>query len=316
MDGAGPRSLRSRILRGVPRADVLLLLANVVYATSYVVTRVALAAVPPATLALQRFIIGGLVLVALARRARSAGPMTPGDRLRVVLMGVVGFAGATTLSHWGLVLSTATNGALLIVVEPLTLLVLGPILLDERLSRREWLGAACALTGATMVVVNGVPGLTEQIVPHWRGDLLLMLSGVAYAAYSLLGRPVLARHPALPVTAHSILWGVPALVPLAALEWIGGWRPVWTAGTVAATLYLAVVITALGYLIWNLALERTTAARAGIFVNVQPVVGAALGVVLLDEPLTPFTLAGGALVVGGLFLTFRSGGGQAVYSKE
>jgi drug/metabolite transporter (DMT)-like permease len=300
----------------VPRADLLLLVANVVYATSYVVTRVALAAVPPATLALLRFVIGGLLLFALAARARPARPMTAGDRLRVVLMGVVGFAGAAGLSHWGLALSTATNGALLIVVEPLTLLLLGPVLLNEHLSRREWLGAGCALIGATLVVVNGVPGVTEQIVPHWRGDLLLVLSGVAYAAYSLLGRPVLARHPALPVTASSILWGVPALVPLAALEWIGGWRPVWTAGTVVVTLYLAIVITALGYLIWNWALERTTAARAGIFVNVQPVVGAALGVVLLGEPLTAFTLAGGALVVVGLFLTVRSGEGQAVYSKE
>jgi drug/metabolite transporter (DMT)-like permease len=190
------------------------------------------------------------------------------------------------------------------------------VLLNEHLSRREWLGAAGALLGATMVVVNGVPGVTAQIVPHWRGDLLLVLSGVAYAAYSLLGRPVLARHPALPVTARSILWGVPALLPLVALEWHGGWRPAFTATTAAVTLYLALVITALGYLVWNWALERTTAARAGIFVNVQPVVGAALGVVLLDEPLTPFTLVGGALVVGGLFLTVRGGGGQAVYSKE
>jgi drug/metabolite transporter (DMT)-like permease len=291
-------------------------MANVVYATSYVVTRVALSTVPPATLALLRFVIGGLALFVLASRARPARPMTTGDRTRLVLMGVVGFAGAAALSHWGLALSTATNGALLIVVEPLTLLLLGPALLKEHLSRREWLGAACALTGATIVVVNGVPGLTEQIAPHWRGDLLLILSGVAYAAYSLLGRPVLARHPALPVTAISILWGIPALVPLAALEWMSGWRPVWTAGTVAVTLYLALVITALGYLIWNWALERTTAARAGIFVNVQPVVGAALGVLLLGEPLTPFTLVGGALVVVGLFLTVRSGGGQAVYSEE
>jgi drug/metabolite transporter (DMT)-like permease len=300
----------------VARADLLLFVANVVYATSYVVTRVALAAVPPATLALLRFVIGGLLLFALAARTRPARPMTAGDRLRVVLMGVVGFAGAAALSHWGLALSTATNGALLIVVEPLTLLLLGPVLLNEHLSRREWLGAAGALAGATLVVVNGVPGLTAQIVPHWRGDLLLILSGAAYAAYSLLGRPVLARHPALPVTASSILWGVPALVPLAALEWMSGWRPVWTAGTVVVTLYLALVITALGYLIWNWALERTTAARAGIFVNVQPVVGAALGVVLLGEPLTPFTLVGGALVVVGLCLTVRSRGGQAVYSRE
>jgi hypothetical protein len=48
---------------------------------------------------------------------------------------------------------------------------------------------------------------------------------LGYAAYSLIGRDVLRRHPATPVTALSIVWGAAALVPLAALEWWTGVRP-------------------------------------------------------------------------------------------
>jgi len=65
------------------------------------------------------------------------------------------------------------------------------------------------------------------------------------------------------------------------------------------------VITALGYLVWNWALERVPAARAGIFVNLQPAVGALLGVLLLGDAVSGFTVAGGALIVLGLFLTMR-----------
>lgn len=295
-------------------ADLALLLANAVYATSYVATRVALDAVPPATLALLRLLVAGLILVPLGRRTPWSRPVSRVDHWRMAAMGLAGFAGAFAFAHWGLALSTATNAALLIAVEPLTLLVLGPALLGERLTPRERIGAACALTGAMLVVVNGIPGVSERLAPHWRGDLLLLLSGVAYAAYSLLGRPVLARHPALAVTARSILWGVPLLVPLALGEWMGGRRPLWTGGTALAALYLAVVVTALGYLIWNWALERVTASHAAIFLNVQPVLGALLGVGLLGEPLTVFTLAGGALVVAGLVLTVRSSAVGAVYS--
>lgn len=295
-------------------ADLALLLANAVYATSYVAARVVLDAVPPATLALLRLLVGALILVPLAWRTPWTGPVTRADQWRMAAMGVAGFAGAFAFAHWGLARSTATNAALLIAVEPLTLLLLGPALLGERLARSERAGAACALTGAALVVVNGIPGVTERLVPHWRGDLLLVLSGVAYAAYSLLGRPVLARHPALPVTARSILWGIPMLVPLALVEWMGGRRPVWTAGALLGALHLAVVITALGYLVWNWALERVTASHAAIFLNVQPVLGALLGVTLLGEPLTVFTLGGGALVVAGLVLTVRSGVAGAVYS--
>jgi drug/metabolite transporter (DMT)-like permease len=295
-------------------ADLVLLSANVVYATSYVATLLVLDHVPPATLALLRLALGGLVLIALNRRAGGLARMARGDRGRIIAMGVIGFAAAFALGHWGLARSTATNAALLIVVEPITLLALGPLLLGERLSPRERAGAAVALLGAMLVVVNGVPGVSVQIAPHWRGDILLVLSGMAYAAYSLLGRPVLARHPPLAVTTHSILWGLPVLLPLAAREWLEGQRPSFTAGAVLGTLYLAVVITALGYLLWNWALERVPASRAAVFLNVQPLVGAALGVLGLGEPLTLFTVVGGMLVVGGLFLTVRSAKRPAVYS--
>jgi drug/metabolite transporter (DMT)-like permease len=67
-------------------------------------------------------------------------------------------------------------------------------------------------------------------------------------------------------------------------------------------LYLGIVITGLGYLVWNWALERVSASRAAIYLNVQPLVGALLGVVWLGEPLSVFTVAGGALVVLGLWL--------------
>src|SRR5439155_666554 len=120
-------------------AATLLLAANIVYATSYVVTRLVLDDVPPMTLALLRLVLGAAVLVPLARRGATAPiprGLTPGQGARVFWMGALGFAAAFALSHWGIARSSATNAALLIVVEPLTLVVLGPLLLGERLTRR------------------------------------------------------------------------------------------------------------------------------------------------------------------------------------
>lgn len=292
------------------RAEVVLVLANIVYATSYVATRLTLADVPPSTLALIRLVVGSLILVplALALRRPGASTLSPADRWRVFWMGALGFAGAFALSHWGLARSTATNGALLITVEPVTLLVLAPLLLGERLTRREGAGAALALLGATLVVANGIPGLSEALVPHWRGDLLLVLAGVAYASYSLIGREILARHSSLSVTAWSIAWGAGAMLPLALIERASGALPRVTPTAIAGTLYLAVVITALGYLAWNYALERVSASRAAIFLNLQPLVGALLGVAVLGESLTPYTVAGGGLILAGLTLTVKGQG--------
>lgn len=290
-------------------AELVLLVANLIYATSYVTTRVVLVDVGPATLALARLVIGSAILipVALAARRRDPRRLSSAEHRRVVWMGLLGFAGAFAFAHWGLLRSTATNAALLITVEPISLLLLSPLLLGERLRRREALAAAMTLAGAALVVVNGVPGLTRALAPHWRGDLLLVCSGLAYASYSLFGRSLLLRHSAIAVTAWSIAWGAVAMVPLVLLEWAGGQRPVWSGQAIAGVLYLSVVITALGYLAWNYALERVPAPRAAIFLNVQPLAGAVLGIVWLGEPLTAFTLVGGTLILAGLTLTVKAG---------
>lgn len=290
-------------------AYLVLLVTNLVYATSYVATRIVLDDVPPSQLALIRLVIGAAILVPLSRaRALSAPPPRGAEAWRIVWMGVFGFAGAFAFSHWGIARSTATNASLLIIVEPLAIMLLGPVVLAERLTRREKVGAGVALLGTIVVVVNGIPGVTRALVPHWRGDLLLVLSGLGYASYSLIGREVLQRRDALDVTARSIIWGGVAMVPLAVLEWHGGARPALTPTAAPGTLYLAVVITALGYLAWNWGLARVEASRAAVFLTVQPIAGALLGVAFLHEPLTGFTLAGGALIVLGLWLTARGQG--------
>ena len=225
-------------------------------------------------------------------------------------MGVLGFAGAFAFSHWGIARSTATNAALLITVEPISLMLLSPWLLGERLTRREAAGAALALLGAALVVVNGIPGLTQALVPHWRGDLLLLLAGLAYASYSLFGRGVLARHSSLAVTAWSIAWGALAMAAP------GGARVGWRARRSGSP---PVRSRAPSTSPWSsppwaispgtTALERVPAPRAAIFLNIQPLVGALLGVDYLGEALDALHRGrAAALILAGLSLTLKGQG--------
>ena len=219
-------------------------------------------------------------------------------------MGFVGFTLAMALAHWGLAWSTATNAALLVATEPVALVALAPIVLGERLTRREGWGTLLALRGrdrrSWSTACRASP---SRSCPHWRGDLLLLLSGVCFAAYSLLGRPVLARHSS--ITRHRVVLllgrrhdGAARRRRVAGRRAVPpgrrrAWPPCSTSGSSSRDS---------GYLVWNWALERVTAARAAIYLNVQPLVGALLGVVWLGEPLSVFTVAGGALVVLGLWL--------------
>lgn len=283
-------------------ADLLLLVTNAVYGTAYVAQQEALAILPPGLLAFARLALAAVVLLPFLRRPPST-PALPGDGLKIFWMGVLGFGAAYVLSHFGLQRSTATNAALLITMEPVFMMLLSPLLLGERLRRREAVGAAIVLGGAVLVVLNGVPGVTVALLPHWRGDLLLVLSSLAFASYSLFGRDVLVRWDARTVTARSILWGTASMIPVGAIEWASGARPSWALAGTVWTLYLAIVVTALAYVAWNAALARVSAPRAAIFINVQPVVGVALGIGLLGETATIYTVAGAVLVLTGLAIT-------------
>jgi len=292
----------------VPRAYLVLVAANLIYSTAPAVARLALEEVGPATLAFTALVIGSTILVPLAiARRREVTPVSAADRWTILWMGLVGFAVAYSLSNWGIRLSTASNAALLITLEPACLILLSPMLLGERLTTREGVGALLTLFGAVVVVVNGIPGLTAAWAPRWQGDLLLVAAALAYASYTLLGRRVLSRHPALPVTAWSVLCGAAGMTPLAVAEWAGGRGSAWTPAAMTGAVYLGAVVTALGFTAWNYALERVEAPRAAIFLNLQPLAGTLLGVWWLGEPLTSFTIAGGLFIVFGLHLAVTAG---------
>ena len=144
----------------MPTAYVVLLVSNLIFATGYSVSRIVLEDIGPATLAMARLTIGSLILVPWAWRGMVAAKLSREDHWRLALTGVVGFTLAFALGNWGLAHSTASNAALLITVEPAALILLSPLVLGERLSRREGLGAALAILGAAVIVVNGIPGVT------------------------------------------------------------------------------------------------------------------------------------------------------------
>src|SRR5207237_7949589 len=118
-------------------AAILLLVVNIVYATSPVVTRLVLDDVPPITLALMRLVLGAAVLLPFGRGAR-ATPAAQGAR--VFWMGALGFGAAFALSHWGIARSSATNAALLIVLVPLMLVIIGQVLSVVRLNKHTAAG--------------------------------------------------------------------------------------------------------------------------------------------------------------------------------
>jgi len=127
----------------------------------------------------------------------------------------------------------------------------------------------------------------------------------AWAAYTLIGRTVLADLTPLAASAYASLFGT-AMLAIVAVPDLGrlGWQ-VLSPGVVAAVLYLGVLGTGVAFVWYYRAVKELGPARTVIFNNLVPVFGAIFGVVLLGETRSLSMLVGGAIAVAGVMLVSR-----------
>jgi drug/metabolite transporter (DMT)-like permease len=140
------------------------------------------------------------------------------------------------------------------------------------------------------------------------GDLLLLGAPLAWAFYTIAGKKVLARFPPLVATAYASLFGTVLLLPAAAAEGplLGGVSGLSGYGWLCI-LQLALLGTVAGFVWWYEGVEAFGAARAAVFVNLVPLFGVLLAAVVLGERMGWPQMAGGALVVAGVYLGSRGG---------
>jgi drug/metabolite transporter (DMT)-like permease len=286
------------------RAVAVAIVANLIGGTSYVLAKVALDGMTETTLVVVRTVVALAVLLPLAGPGvgtllRAGGP----DRVALLLMGVVGYALPLVLGNHGLRRSTATNAALLIGIEPIAVVVMSALVLRERLSRARGVALGLGLAGATVLVAGGIPFVSVAYSPHLVGDLLLVAHGVAWGVYTVASKRLLERHDAVAVSAASLAVALPWLLPVAAVEASAfEWGASRTWMPLAAAVTLGLLVSAGMTLLWNTALRHLDASRMAGFIFLQPLAGLVLGVTLLGEPLTASALAGGGLILVGVWV--------------
>jgi drug/metabolite transporter (DMT)-like permease len=264
---------------------------------------------PPLFVAFLRFAIATAVLLAMVawKRARegasgSAFPPRGGRQwAELFFLGLTGVFAYNYLFLEGLSLTTATNGSLIVALNPLLTAFLSALCLKERIRPIQVGGLFLALAGVGVVVTDGSTEVLRRLSFN-RGDLLLLGAPLAWALYTIAGKKVLAFLPPLAATMYAALFGTLLLLPAALLE---GSLPV---GLFALDLFgwlsvlqLALLGTVVGFVWWYDGVAELGAARAAVFVNLVPLFGVLLAAVILAEPVGPAKIAGGVLVVGGVY---------------
>lgn len=272
------------------RGWLLFALMSVIWGIPYLMIKVAVAGVSVPVLVFARTAIGAAVLLPLALRGGHLAV------LRRHWRPLAAFAALEIIVPWWLLsdaerqLSSSMTG-LLIAASPIIAVLLSRCTGDaERLSLTRWAGLAVGLAGVAVLAAPGLRGGNP-----WSA-LEVLLAATCYAIAPLIVARRLADVPALPMTAACL--GLAALVyaPPAALTWPAA----LPAGRVLAALAgLAVLCTALAFVVFFALIREVGAARALVFTYVNPAVAVSAGVLLLGEPLTASMLAAFVLILGG-----------------
>ena len=266
--------------------------AVVFWGVSFVATKAALRDVAPITLVFARFLIGSLLLLAIVRELpkRDAWP-------QLALMGFVGVFVHQMLQSYALTMTTAMNTGWLIGITPIWSAILSAIVTRERFGWWKIAALSGGFLGVLLVVTRGDFSARILGLPSTKGDLLILLSTINWAVYSVIGHDTIRRVGPRRATSGAMLAGTLMLAPFFLAR--EGWReiPRLTATGWASVLFLGIGCSALGYLFWYGALERLEVSRVASLLYAEPLVTFAAAVALLGEPVHGVVVAGGVLVL-------------------
>lgn len=287
--------------RGEWSTDVGLVLVAAIWGVNFSVVKVVLTELDPLALNALRFPLAAAALAVIVRVV--PGPTLPahGDLGRILLLGLVGNVAYQLCFIYGLDWTLAGNASLLLATTPVWTLVLSAAAGHERPTPGAAVGVVATLAGIGLVILGRGDSLSLGL-NTLRGDLIMLVAAVLWAAYTVAGLGPVGRYGSLRVTAWAIWIGTPVLVVMGIPSVARTDLTEVSPGAWAGIAYAGLFSLALSYLLWYRGVKRLGNSRTAVYSNLVPVMALITAWLWLGEIPTPLQLAGAAVIIAGLTL--------------
>ena len=298
MDSGSRPSASHGILKRATAYLVLVTLSTI-WGVAFVAIRVADFQLSPVNLALVRWLIAGVLFLSLAPIiARPKASFRRSDIPRLLVVAFANVIGYHISLNFAETSTSAGLAGLLISISPVFVVMLSMLFLNERADSRVVVALVLAISGALVLSVDS-PSLNG--VPSLAGPVEVVLAAAFYALFGVLGKPLVQRYGAASTTVWSGLIGTTMMLPLLSGSLVSQLRSLSTDGWLSV-LYLSVVSTVLGYLLFYTLVGKGAVSRVSIQLYLVPVVSVVSGALILGEQLTVLTLVGGGLMLASVGL--------------
>jgi drug/metabolite transporter (DMT)-like permease len=287
---------------------------------------------PPLTLVTCRLGVATLFLALVVRLTGARIPRSRDALVRLTALGLLQVAIPFVLITWGAQFIPSAVTSIFNATTPLFTVVIAALVLhDEPITLNRLAGLAVGFVGAVLLASPNLGGGGSDALTALAGELAVAAGALSYAVASVYARhritgrplvddPVTGPRPPTPVEIslpQVAIAFVPILVLSVLLERPAG-AVIGMPSSPAAWLsvsWLGVLGSGIAYLLYFRLIRSWGATRATLVTYVLPVVGIALGVIVLNEKLHPIEILGAALIIGGLLLANSAVGQRRLFGR-
>ena len=280
-----------------------LIASGIAWGTSVPLSKVALGWLAPGWLTVARFGLAAIVLLVIAGRTRN---LRGAFALPVLVAGAIGYGCSVAIQNAGIARTSVTHASLIIGATPIMVAVIVAVWHRAIARPVAWVGFVLALGGVAMIAGGQGHGATPY------GDLMVLAATAISATVTVaLGRLVEGRDP-IAVTAVQFLGATLGALPFAAAEGLPAVSHVFNAHSVGphgptapvlATVAVTITGTLVPFSLFAFGLKRVSAEVAGAFLNLEPLVGAVIGIVAFGDPCGTRQVSGGLAIIVGIVLS-------------
>lgn len=270
------------------------------WGASFVQTRVLLDnGMGPAAIYFWRFLLAYLLTFCFCHKRLLSASVK--DELLFMMVGFVSGPLYFIAENTALEYTLATNVSLITSLSPvITAMLVGALYKSERPGRGYLLGSMIAFLGVGCVIFNS--SFVFKMNPM--GDVLSLVAAVVWSVYSLLLRRLYATYSAMFISRKAFFYGVVTSIPFVLMESnpsVG--EMVGNAAVLGNLLFLGVVASMFGYVVWAQAIGKLGTVKASTYLYFQPLITMVASAIVLGERVTAVGYVGCGLIIGGVWLS-------------
>ncbi len=280
-----------------------LIIIQVLFGINFSVSKILVDILPPIVWANSRFLVAGLILLFFNLVTKRKHPIIDKEFLMgIIPLSLLGMGLGQSLFLFGISKTSSTNTAIITSSIPILTTLVVLIKGDEKISFLKIFGILITLFG--VLLIRGID-ITQFQVDSIIGDLLVFLGAFAFALFLAFGKPFVSKYDNLWITTWFFMISGIFMIPVSWNYWSQIQNLDWSFQFVSLSAFSIIGATIITYFLNNWVLKRIESSKVALFIYLQPVIAAIIGVTFLHEKITTMMVASISLILAGMIITLK-----------